>query len=80
VKWIPTKRDKNTFDDYISAALKFLGETAGNLRECRFDAEPLEDFFCSSCPEMPFCPYIHSAEGAGDPEGKKKIRTAIYDG
>jgi ATP-dependent helicase/DNAse subunit B len=80
VKWIPTKRDKNTFDDYISAALKFLGETAGNLRECRFDAEPLEDFFCSSCPEMPFCPYIHSAEGAGDPEGEKKIRTAIYDG
>jgi RecB family exonuclease len=71
VKWIPTMRDKNTLEDYISAALKFLRESAGKLLECRFDAEPLEDFFCSSCAEAPFCPYIHSRDGTA---GNKRAR------
>ncbi|MEW6110052.1 MAG: PD-(D/E)XK nuclease family protein [Nitrospirota bacterium] len=60
IKWIPTTRDSNTLDDYISAALKFLKETVAEIEKGSFEARPLDDFYCSSCAEAPFCPYINS--------------------
>lgn len=60
IKWIPTKRDKNSIDDYISSALKFLEETVKEMGEGKFNARPSEEFYCSSCAESPFCPYINS--------------------
>jgi ATP-dependent helicase/DNAse subunit B len=60
MKWIPTKRDKNTLEDYIAAALKFLQKTVDEIREGRFEARPMEEFFCSNCSEAPFCPYIQA--------------------
>ena len=59
IKWIPTKRDKNTMDDYISSALKFLEETVKEMGEGKFYARPSDEFYCSSCAESPFCPYIN---------------------
>ncbi len=60
IKWIPTKRDKNSIDDYITGSLRFLAETVNEIREGSFNARPAEDFYCSSCNEAPFCPYINS--------------------
>lgn len=60
IKWIPTKRDKNSIDDYISSALKFLEETVKEMGEGKFYARPSEEFYCLSCAESPFCPYINS--------------------
>jgi ATP-dependent helicase/DNAse subunit B len=56
LKWIPGKRDKNTLDDFIDAAIVY-----GDFR-----ARPLEDHYCRSCAESPYCPYIQT--GAREPE------------
>ncbi len=63
VKWIPTKRDKYALDDYIKAALRFLKDTATFMADGQFFAHPLEEFYCNSCPEAPFCPFIHAGPG-----------------
>ena len=60
IKWIPTKRDKFTLDEYISSTLKFLKETILEINKGNFNASPVDEFHCSSCLEAPFCPYIHS--------------------
>ncbi len=60
IKWIPTKKDKYTFDEYIISTLKYLEETILQIRAGNFDALPLEEFYCTSCAEAPFCPYINS--------------------
>jgi ATP-dependent helicase/DNAse subunit B len=59
VKWIPTKKDKNVLDDYITSALSYLEETVPKIMDAHFDASPMEEFYCSGCSEAPFCPYIH---------------------
>lgn len=60
IKWIPTKKDKHSFDDYVAAALDFLGRTAEEMRSGAFPARPMEEFLCHGCAEAPFCPYIHA--------------------
>jgi ATP-dependent helicase/DNAse subunit B len=67
VKWIPTKKDKNILEDYITSARKYLVETVAQIRKGNFDARPMDDFYCTSCPESPFCPYIH-AKGSNTDE------------
>ncbi len=66
INWIPTKRDKNTLDEYISSTLEYLKEIIMDIREGSFSALPLEEFFCSNCAESPFCPYINSKNGGRD--------------
>ncbi|MDA8082047.1 MAG: PD-(D/E)XK nuclease family protein [Nitrospiraceae bacterium] len=68
VKWIPTSRDKYSMDDYIESALQYLSETVEVMRNGRLAAQPLDEFYCNSCAEVPFCPYIQTspAPGAGN--------------
>lgn len=63
IKWIPTTRDKNSLDDYIKGALYFLDETVTAMKAGHFPALPLEEFYCTSCPDAPFCPFIHAKPG-----------------
>ena len=66
IKWIPTRRDKHTLEDYMTAALGYLEDTVSEMRKGSFRAAPLEDFICGTCPEAPFCPYIHARGGIGN--------------
>ncbi len=66
IKWIPTKRDKHTLEDYMTASLRYLEDTVAEMRQGSFRAEPLEDFICGTCPEAPFCPFIHARGGICD--------------
>lgn len=61
IKWIPTSRDKYTMEEYIGSSLRYLAETVAEMGAGTFRAQPLEDFFCMSCVEAPFCPYINLA-------------------
>lgn len=63
IQWIPTKKDRNTLDDYIISSLKYLEETVYELQKGTFAARPLDEYYCFSCNEAPFCPYIHSRDG-----------------
>lgn len=74
IKWIPTSRDRHTLDDYIDSSLVYLQETVSSMQTGSFLASPLEEFFCASCAEVPYCPYINVAgssfrSGAVPPAG-----------
>lgn len=68
IKWCPPKKrgkgqgakgkEKDGIDDYMAASLRFLEDTAEDLRKGDFKAEPLDDYICRRCHEYPFCPYI----------------------
>ncbi|MBA4373486.1 MAG: hypothetical protein C0402_11575 [Thermodesulfovibrio sp.] len=75
MKWIPTCRDKYRMEEYIESALRYLEETVGEINTGTFRAHPLEDFFCVSCVEAPFCPYINLA-----PAGAPSIPEAAEPG
>lgn len=62
VKWIPTPRDRHTLDDYITASLRYLKEALHEMQNGIFRAYPLDEFYCTTCPEVPFCPYIHGKD------------------
>jgi ATP-dependent helicase/DNAse subunit B len=65
VKWIPTQRDRHTMDTYIGSSLTSLEGVVDRIRRGNFDADPVEEFYCTKCPENPFCPYIHT-KGTAD--------------
>ncbi len=69
IKWIPTSRDKNSIDNYIDSALSYLAETVGRMQAGDFIARPLEEFFCTSCAEVPYCPYINVSGSRRSPAG-----------
>ncbi|MDP2166854.1 MAG: PD-(D/E)XK nuclease family protein [Thermodesulfovibrionales bacterium] len=62
LKWIPSRNDRKhgrTLDDYITAALGFLEETVGKMRQGDFEALPIDGgVICRQCHERPYCPYI----------------------
>jgi ATP-dependent helicase/DNAse subunit B len=64
LSWIPNKHDRRngrSLEDYVDAALSFLGETVIEMRKGEFPAHPLHDRTCRNCPERPYCPYIQKA-------------------
>lgn len=62
VKWIPTPRDRHILDDYIESSLRYLEEAVHEIQKGAFKAYPLDEFYCTTCPEAPFCPYIHGKD------------------
>lgn len=63
ISWLPGKRDKNSFEDYLKACLKYLEETVSNIRKGNFKASPIGNDLheCRNCHERPYCPYIQTA-------------------
>ncbi len=50
-------------DDYISAALGYIQDTVGRMRQGDFTAMPLrEGQTCRHCHERPYCPYIQGED------------------
>jgi ATP-dependent helicase/DNAse subunit B len=62
VKWIPTSRDRHILEDYVASSLRYLEETVHEMHKGIFRAHPLDEFYCTTCPEAPFCPYIHGKD------------------
>lgn len=68
IKWCPSKKrsrgggEQPDMDDMITASLRYLEETVGELRKGNFKATPLDNnyFLCRRCHENPRCPYIQS--------------------
>ena len=66
IKWLPKiagARSPLGLDDYISAALMYLDNTVGRMRQGDFTAMPLkEGQTCRLCHERPYCPYIQGED------------------
>ena len=68
IKWVPGKRDQKKgmhMDRYIETALSFLDTTITEMRIGDFTARPISASVCSSCHEVPFCPFFQSPDNTG---------------
>ncbi len=65
LSWIPGRNDRKegrSIDEYISACLRYLGETVAKMRDGVFTADPIYELTCRNCPERPYCPYIQKSQ------------------